>query len=367
MVWRVNVCVYNVMLPVAAPIRFNGQDERANRIPEAIQRLSSTVPDLDVVVFIELISPPTRKIILEAMSKLGWIYVSDILSSGMFSSSLKLVNGGIVVMSRYPIIFQYNYIFEHLCEGYDCSACKGVVFCRIQKGNNIFNILCTHLQAWDTPVAKQIRKEQILDCQKVLESIGIPLDEPVIIAGDFNIDFYTRQTEIDILTDILRMTICDKKAGSPDFTSDPSINQLMGNDEDSKYATDFYPKGCYAEYVRTMRCPCCPQEWLDYIGFSNVHLAPATSVMYAYVLKADTPFLAHINITTERNISDLSDHFPVIGKFIFNEDTPFCRRLIQAPHLAQNIISIRWILLYTLLIILFLILLCAIYVLRYRK
>jgi endonuclease/exonuclease/phosphatase family metal-dependent hydrolase len=342
MVWKLNVCTYNVMLTLPEPIRFNGQIERAHRIPYALATYSSQNTDLDVIVFVELISPETRKIVIDKMKKLGWPYVSDIITASSFSSSLKIVSGGVFIVSKYPILYQHNYVFEHACEGYDCSACKGVVFCRINKNGNVYNIIGTHFQAWDTPNARKIRQIQAKDCFSLIQSMSIPNDEPVIIAGDLNIDFYTRQVEILKLTEAMKIDILKMKNGSYQFSSDPSTNSIMGNDEDIMYATDMYPEGCYAEYMQTMRCPCCPQEWLDYIGYSNIHLKPTKSVMFVHKLKAESPFVMKFNMTVERSVTDLSDHYPVIGKFVFGKSTPFSNRMILTSLPIQKNISDTW-------------------------
>lgn len=348
--WGLNICTYNVMLTVPEPIRFNGQIKRANLIPERLADLSMN-KDLDVVVFVELISPNTRYIVIEKMKKLGWPYVSEPISANAFFSSLKVVSGGVIIMSKHPIIYQYNHVFEDACEGYDCIACKGVVFCRIKKGDNVFNIVSTHFQAWDTPEAQNIRQLQAETCAKVIRSMNIQNDEPVILAGDLNIDFYTRQPEIQKLCSTMDIKLLDRKEESYEFSSDPSTNKLMGNDEDIMYATKKYPKGCYSEYMETMSCPCCPQEWLDYIAYSTVHLKPSFSEMYVYKIKAHKKFRMKYNLTTERVIDDLSDHYPVIGTFIFDEESPFDHRVIVSSLPEQKVVSETWYTVFTVLTI----------------
>lgn len=344
MSWGINVCTYNVMLTVPKPLRFNGQNKRAKRIPAALARLDKQ-HELDVIVFVELIEPKTRKKVLDKMADLGWKYVSKPLTANAFFSSLKVVTGGVVVVSKHPILVQKNYIFDDVCEGFDCAACKGGVFVRIQKGDNIVNVVGTHFQAWDTPTARKIRLSQAADCKKLIDSMQIPPDEPVILAGDLNIDLYTRQLEIQRLCSTMNISVCERQAGSYKFTSDPSTNKLMGNDEDSMYATHkkVFNKGCYSEYLQTLSCPCCPQEWLDYVAYSTDHLRPAESHMFVIDnMKSDEPFKMHVNISTTRMVDDLSDHYPVVGHFVFDTDTPFGDRDIGSSLSKQHTISESW-------------------------
>jgi len=337
--WNLKICTYNVMLTAPVPFRCNGQYERAKRIPNTLVNWD---PTIDVFVFVELMNPSTRRIVLDQMTILGWSHHSYSLRKNPFFGPLKLTNGGVVIVSRYPILYQKNHIFDQTCEGYDCHACKGAVFCRIQKEANIFNILGTHFQAWDTPGARIIRLQQAQQCYDLIDSINIPSDEPVILAGDLNIDFYSRRSEVSVLCDRLKIRLLERQKNSHEFTSDPSTNQLMGNDEDIMYATDVYPDGCYKEYMETMFCPCCPREWLDYIGYSHEHLIPDWSEMYVGLLKTDTSFLANVNITSKRQLVDLSDHYPLIGLFRFDVGSAFSGRQICTTHHGQRVVSSFW-------------------------
>ena len=324
--WELNVCTYNTMLTVPVPIRFNGQTERATRIPSAINSL-----DIDVIVFVELISKSDTNLLLRKMRSLGWKYCSkELWSSRYVGSSVKLACGGIRIVSKYPILFEHQYVFDGECQGADCFASKGVQLCRINKDGNIFNVVGTHFQAWDSPEAKQIRQEQAHTCFKFIESLNIPPDEPVIFAGDLNIDLYTRGREIEKLANKIGIELFQFKQGSHEFSSDPSLNQLVGNDEDMMYATDKHPRGCYDELMTNMRCPCCPREWLDYIAFSTNHLRPIFAEMHVVKLKSKRPFLMKFNASTERTTSDLSDHFPVVGRLKFDQETNFHNRVLTS-------------------------------------
>ena len=339
--WDLTVCTYNLMLTVPQPIRYNGQMERAKRIPTVLKDIDEKTP-LDVVVFQELIAPACRKVVLKGMKKAGWKHASKLLSTNPFSASLKIVSGGVMVCSKYPILFEKNLVFRGECEGFDCNACKGAVFCRIAKGQNVFNLIATHLQAWDTPKAKRIRQIQARDCARLLASMNLASDEVVLFAGDFNIDFYTRQKELRRMCEILDMSIAKIEKESPRFTSDPSTNQLMGNDEDIMYATDKYPNGCYEEYMRDGFCPCCPQEWLDYIGHSLSHRVPTSHTMRAIRAKSRESFSMKFNMTTERDSRDVSDHYPVVATSVFSVETPHAAREITCNLQDPPLVSHAW-------------------------
>lgn len=314
---------YNVFLTVPVPLRFNGQKERSIEIPKAICAYEDTLQEqIDVCVFTELIAPEHRKRLLEHLRQRGWFYHTKPLSKNPFFDKIKLVSGGIIIASRYPIIHEDSTVFIDACEGYDCTANKGCAYAKIVKNGNVFNILASHLQAWDSPATQQIRVKQAKDCFTFIQALNIPKEEPVIFAGDLNMDLYTQQEELHEVLDIIHVEMVPREGGAFEFTSDPGTNELMGNDEDSIYATLKYPNGCYDEYVQSGVCVCCPQQYLDYVAFSKDHLRPSWSIMNVHQLKAEKPFHMQFNITTEKVMVDLSDHYPVLAKLKWDKTSP---------------------------------------------
>ena len=205
---NLNVLTYNVLLTVPQPLRNFGQDERSKLIPYLLKRAEiDQGVEFDVVVFTELIAPAYRKKVIEGMKQFGWPHCGQILSKNPFFGQLKLVSGGVVIVSKYPITYTTAHIFERECESFDCQACKGVLYCRILKETNVFNILATHLQAWSTPSAITIRQHQIEATKLFLQQLHLPRDEPVIFCGDFNVDWYTKQNELFDLLNRIDMVV----------------------------------------------------------------------------------------------------------------------------------------------------------------
>jgi endonuclease/exonuclease/phosphatase family metal-dependent hydrolase len=318
----ISVCTYNVMLPVPEPIRFNGQSKRTESIPLALSKMSTSYGGIDVFVITELISKRARKIMITKMKQLGWRFCSAVLRAPTLISPLKIADGGVVVFSKYPIVYQHSHVFEDACTGYDCSASKGAIFCRIQKGRYMVWVVGLHLQAWNTFQCDGIRSIQINQCMSVVKALNIPFCEPVIYAGDFNVDWYTQTRQMKRLMVLLSASQVGLNDDSARFTSDPSSNKLVGNDDDSMYLSNIFPNGCYSQYMTTMVCACCPQERLDYVLFSNLHNKPSTCTSYVERLKSDEPFSMNMNITTKRTISDLSDHYPLIAVLTFQVEQP---------------------------------------------
>ena len=335
--WNFNLCTYNIMVPVPEPIRHNGQRKRISLLPEAIRTMSATTRQgIDVITFQELIPLEYRNTLLNELTALGWKYHSEPLVTTLLSGHMKAVNGGVVIVSRHPIIAQFHSVFETECQSADCASCKGAVYSRILLPNeNVINVFSTHFQAWDTAKAREIRRQQAAQCLKFIQSLHIPSDEALVFSGDFNIDFYTNTTEILTLMSSMGLEMVKRAEDSHPFTSDPRTNAMMGNDETTMYATEKYPHGCYEEYLQTLSCPCCPCEWLDYIAYSTEHLKPKRAEVRVYLMKTPVPFTMKLNITTERQISDLSDHYPLISQFTWSKSTPFKRRVITCDMYAS--------------------------------
>lgn len=319
------------MVPVPEPLRFNGQKERIERIPRALKRLDvQTKGGIDVIAVQELIPKKYRTQFKDKMKHLGWRYSSNVLKTNLFETEdYRLVSSGIFMFSKFPILHQASKIFDTPCEGTDCLVAKGVVFCRILVRGNVINIFSTHMQAWDTEEARKIRMLQSKQCGEMLDHLNIQEDEALIFMGDLNIDYYTRQDEIEKLLENMNMRLCTFSKDGHRFTSDPTTNQLMGNDEDVKYSTEQYPGGCYDIYMKTLSCPCCPSEWLDYMAYSRSHLKPVHATMKAIVLKPDRPFKSQLNVSMDRELNDLSDHYPLLGTFEWDKKTPFRSRVMN--------------------------------------
>lgn len=343
--WTTNIASYNLMLSVPEPIRFNGQTQRLERLPAGMTKLSQETPGgLDVIICQELIPSTYHTMLTQAMADRGWTYASDPLASSYSSNLFKLVNGGVVVFSKYPILDQRQFVFDTDCQFSDCMAAKGVVYCRILlPDQNVINVLSTHFQAWHTPRAQRVRQLQAQRFFDFVQSLQIAPDEAVVFLGDLNIDFYTSQQELTGIMRTLHMDLNSFKAyPGKKFSSDPNTNALMGNDEDVMYATKFYPQGCYEDYLNTLNCPCCPQEMLDYAGYSTDHLKPVQASFQVHPLKYDDYFTVKMNSTTERKIKDLSDHYPIVASYQFPQATQFAERSIN-PRSLKPRGKINWV------------------------
>lgn len=139
-----HVLQYNVF-GRPAEVSQDGQTERLARIPESLVALA---PQLDVVTFAEADNQNERDHMLEQFRVHGFAYATSVLHDpDPFTS---ILNGGVLVVSRWPILREAQHVYRNACHYSDCLAAKGVKYARVLKTvdgtSKIFNVFATHMQ-----------------------------------------------------------------------------------------------------------------------------------------------------------------------------------------------------------------------------
>jgi hypothetical protein len=208
-----------------------------------------------------------------------------------------------------------------------------------------------------------------------IQRLKIPANEVVLLAGDLNLDLYADNAHLKHLNYKLGLVAPQLTLDSHPFTVDPKQNWMVGNDNPKEYFNREWPNGCEEVYYDTMKCVCCPEQWLDYVLYSKKHLVPTTATMQALPLTVE-PFSMSVNIhKTVPDMRDVSDHYPVLAKFSFAaetvtvalkqqiKDTPLAPRTKVNTNEHQTITTIGWVVIF-LVLLLIVISLCYIVVKR---
>jgi len=327
---QLNLLSWNLYLLTVEPlgITFYSKPkvmERAKRVAEAIGG------SYDVLVLNELFDDDARKVILEGLKEQGYKYATCILGQGLalpgkgveesidqpyivdFSDSKfgsdnhytiggtgrggglagGFQNGGVIIISKWPIDAAREIVFRRGSPE-DKHARKGCVYARINKNGFRYNVFGTHPEAVD----RSIRKEQLETIEAFIKMQNIPAAEPVIIAGDMNVNRYDTQHEYDNMLQYLNAQ--DPWSGkgerySADFNKNIlNIMQLMAlNPKDTK--RDAYPKN------------------LDYILYSKSHAQPLKASSEVRVPTSKPYRLDDLNL----DVYVLSDHHALYGYFMF--------------------------------------------------
>jgi sphingomyelin phosphodiesterase len=250
---------------------FDGQEVRASLLPNKIQ-------GYDVIIFQEAFDDHVRNNLLNRLNN-EYPYQTKILGSDQGIRQ----DGGVIIVSKWPIAAQAQRLFGDVCAAEDCLADKGVLYAQINKQGQIYHLFGTHIQSGRNK--ETIREQQFHIIKSFIDSKQIPENEPVIVGGDFNVNRFSQSTYESMIT-ILDVTHPSSKGLR--YTSDGKINDLKGRN------------------TRT---------YLDYIFYSNNHLRPAEAFNEVRLIRADKEWKG----ITKTSHQDLSDHYPVYGYFEFKK------------------------------------------------
>lgn len=200
-------------------------------------------------------------------------------------SSTTVENGGVAIVSKYPIKEKIQHVFQHGC-GYDNYSNKGFVYIKIEKDGKNVHVIGTHTQSEDPGCGvghdRNIRAEQMKEISTFVKNKHIPKDEVVYIGGDLNVN--------------------KSSAEHQEMLKNLNVNDVVYNG----YTSTWDPKyNSIAQY----NYPNSPSEYLDYIFVDKDHRQPGKLINEAVAERSPTwnvykfPYLYSYN--------DYSDHFPL--------------------------------------------------------
>ncbi|MFE7354350.1 sphingomyelin phosphodiesterase [Streptomyces sp. NPDC057543] len=267
-----------------------GQDHRAAEIPKA-----SFFQGQDVVVLQEAFDNsasdalarnasaqyPYRTPVV-GRSKSGWD-----ATGGAYSATTP-EDGGVTVLSRWPVIRKEQYIYKDAC-GSDWWSNKGFAYAELDVNGTKVHVVGTHAQSTDSGCkageAAQIRSRQFKQIDAFLDAKNIPASEQVIVAGDMNVD-----------------------SRSPEYASMLADAGLAGADARTGHAYSFDTRD---NSIAADRYPDDPREDLDYVLHRAGHAKPA-GWTNEVVKEQSAPWTVS-SWGTDYTYTNLSDHYPLIA------------------------------------------------------
>ncbi|MGW3247527.1 sphingomyelin phosphodiesterase [Streptomyces sp. NPDC001070] len=215
-------------------------------------------------------------------SKSGWDR-----TEGAYSS-LTPEDGGVTILSKWPILEKVQHVYGDAC-GADWFSNKGFVYVVLDVNGTRVHVVGTHTQADDSACgngeAASVRSAQNREIDAFLDARAIPAAEPVIIAGDLNTDVSGAEHA--------RM-LADLDAAAPDADPGP--------------AASFDPA---TNSVARDRYPDDPAQRLDYALLRNGHARPAR--WDNRVVDEHSPRWSVTSWGTTYTYDDYSDHYPVVA------------------------------------------------------
>jgi phospholipase C len=237
-------------------------------------------------------------------------------TTGNFRNHFFCINGGVVILSRHPIVEQRQYIYHHShASTWDSWANKGICYAKIiMAGQNVVHILGTHLQADEGHVSHvethKIRMAQLQELRTYLtDELQVPSSERVILGGDLNVE-YTNASFLQDLETTLHTTVQYTHEIPGSFSACHNVmtkaNARANHQDEQRNETLDYllvPN----DYAQPLR---------DTATFTVLPIKAPTSWYWNYLAKQ----FPH-ETSSSGYYCDLSDHYPVMASFEFPTTT----------------------------------------------
>ncbi|WP_405893907.1 sphingomyelin phosphodiesterase [Streptomyces sp. NBC_01527] len=267
-----------------------GQDHRATEIARA-----SFFQGNDVVVLQEAFDNSASDALAQnasaqypyrtpvvGRSKSGWD------ATGGAYSAVTPEDGGVTVLSKWPIVRKEQFVYKDAC-GSDWWSNKGFVYAELNVNGTTVHVVGTHAQSTDsgcaTGEAAQMRSRQFKQIDAFLDAKNIPASEQVVVAGDMNVD-----------------------SRSPEYASMLADAGLAGADARTGHPYSFDTQD---NSIASYRYPDDPREDLDYVLHRAGHAKP--SGWTNKVVKEQSEPWTVSSWGTNYTYTNLSDHYPLIG------------------------------------------------------
>ncbi|MEU4106787.1 sphingomyelin phosphodiesterase [Streptomyces tanashiensis] len=287
---RLKVLTYNTFLFSKTLYPNWGQDHRAKAIPAA-----PFFQGQDVVVLQETFDNSSSDA-LKANAAAQYPYQTPVVgrsksgwdATGGSYSSTTPEDGGVTILSKWPIVRKEQYVYKDAC-GADWYSNKGFAYTVLNVNGSPVHVVGTHAQSTDPGCsageAAQMRSRQFKAIDAFLDAKNIPANEQVIVAGDMNVDSHT--PEYGTMLADAGLAGADARTGHP-YSFDTELNSI---------ASERYPDD--------------PREDLDYVLYRSGNARPAGWTNHV-VLEQSAPWTVS-SWGKQYTYSNLSDHYPVTG------------------------------------------------------
>ncbi|RSN61218.1 phospholipase [Amycolatopsis sp. WAC 04182] len=213
----------------------------------------------------------------------GWTTVN-----GNCSNSPIVVNGGVTVLSKAPVTEQHQLVFRNSYSGTaDYLSNKGAALARLVVNGKPLWIAGTHMQADEgpetLPKAHEIRMAQLGEIRDLVTKYA-PAGEPVVVAGDLNIEYWAGQARKDTLG---RTQVQQGEA---------ILDGVLRTTGEGAYTFDAATNPNAAKSV-----PVTYRDSLDYVGAVHAGGRPRAAVGPVQLVHYDGGTIP-------------SDHYPVVAK-----------------------------------------------------
>jgi len=222
------------------------------------------------------------------------------------------ISGGVVIFSKFPIVESHGLIFKSFNETtIDGLSNRGALLVKIELDNNRQRraangqpksvwVMGLHLQS-DTGSSfwtQRTREAQAKEVDSWIEQglFHIKNDEPVFVAGDFNVPFKLQPKALRDLSEKLKIVV-------------PNVTMSLGGSYSTKYNV----------LAKALEFPTEYDDILDYVGYRQDYLQPTQMSQKIVHLKGENSWSWDKlkQLIPNGLYNDISDHFPVVAEVIF--------------------------------------------------
>lgn len=190
--FEIKILTYNIFL--RALVKNNESDWKEERLED----FCSIIHDYDIVCLQEMFGTfnNRKQTLIRAATMAGFFFFIDSSSPDFLSKYM--VDGGLLILSRFPIVshcysqFRYGVVADSLAE-------KGILYAKISIKNTYLHVFTTHLQASYNDsgernylISFKTRMDQIKQVNYIMTNILIKeynkSQDKVLLVGDFNVD-----------------------------------------------------------------------------------------------------------------------------------------------------------------------------------
>ncbi|MEC4019093.1 sphingomyelin phosphodiesterase [Streptomyces sp. H27-D2] len=215
-------------------------------------------------------------------SKSGWD-----ATGGAYSATTP-EDGGVTILSKWPILRKEQYVYKDAC-GSDWMSNKGFAYAVLNVNGAKVHMVGTHTQSTDPGCgageAVATRAKQFRQINAFLAAKNIPAGEQVMVAGDLNVDSH-----------------------SAEYASMINDAGMVGADARTGHAYSFDTRD---NSIAAERYPDDPREDLDYVLHRAGHARPAN--WKNDVIKEQSAPWTVSSWGKKYTYTNLSDHYPLVA------------------------------------------------------
>ncbi|MES2619373.1 MAG: endonuclease/exonuclease/phosphatase family protein [Bacteroidota bacterium] len=300
---KLNVLTQNAYMR-PSELFFDDQDTRKHYYDDLLH-------NYDAIIFQEMLDDDVRADMLAQLSA-EYPYQTQVVDVPNHSDFDPIQDGGVLIISRWPLEAEDQYLFGSTCHLDDCTAYKGFKYCKMNKLGVRYHLFGTHMDAFNEIEDVNIRKTQLQMARSFINSKSISTSEAVLFGGDLNIDKLTNKWgEYDSLWTNFFGAQMPTYIGGLNASWDTETNTYLESTSDAP-------------------------EYLDYVLAMKPNLLPTTATNQV------TPYRTVNGDMWEK--FDISDHYGVRGVFQYPGSAPSCPVVssVSVSNITQTSATVSW-------------------------